>query len=91
MARGPGRDDARRVGSLSPIGQQVVGVIKGDVALRVPSGHKEPFGVLDADDLDPRGVEDQERLSHCRHSLEEVVGSSVAYELLANREGAPRE
>ena len=79
---------SRRELGVTGIGEQMIGAVEDDEALRVPRGLEDPSRVLDADGVVDRRVHDEERTPERGELLEHLLRADVVDELPADGERA---
>src|SRR5215469_7878602 len=91
VLRRPRLDDTSSIRSSRRTGEQMIGVIERDEALRMLGGHKYRRGILDADHRITRRVHNQQRLTERANSIFQPVLLGVRDKTAPNAELAPRQ
>jgi len=81
----------RNVSGVAIAAEQVIGAVERNEALRMLGGGKNVAGIVDADSVVGRRMEDQQRLVQCRDMPGEILLRDVVEERAADAEGAAGE
>ena len=91
VARRPRGEHVRRVARVLAPGQQVIGGVERDEALRMLRREEDRRGVIDRHDGVGRRVHDEQRAMQARHGLRDLLHRDVFQEFAPNREAAARK